>query len=621
MEQGFVLLELLLLVNRWWLGCVVGPVQPSARNFYRLLAVAPDKYKLSVKGAPFGRPFFYQTLSGFALASILVSWVNPNHYPPWVVLENEVGAFAAVLLAALAIAFRGGQILAASSYISIVFFTMLLVLVQYGMGMVSWQVLGVGSLYLGAFSLSIYVGYGLHSGATKDNDQLEKLILAAALLGTIFSSGVVLGQWLQITTYYPPLMSDAGGGRPFGNLGQPNNQGTLLLTGILCAEMLLRKHAISAWAACMSVLTLVLAIAATGSRTAILGAVIAVLYLLVVGRAKRYSFTLGWILALVLCFIVLPKLGMAGEAGSARLNTSMADSPRMHIYQQLIWAILDKPWAGYGWMQTAYAQSIAAMNIFGGVETDYAHNLVIDFLVWFGIPLGALLLLSFGSVVVSNWRRSAANYRMAYVLLVPFAVHSMLEFPFAYAFFLLPAGALLGYLGGHVLIRSARVVRPVEVWLQIATPLLVLTSCLGIVICIDYLKLSEDFRVLKFENRNVGSVPDDFRQSTPLVLEDMRFMMDMIRYTPHPAESQERIAKIHHYILHAHNPGAQIKRISLEILDQNFDAMDIEIRRFKNLYSEQIVIWGMTSLRAAYCESNMPLQNYDRVCSMLSKTS
>ena len=51
------------------------------------------------KKAPSGRLFYYQILGGLALVLGLACWLNPNHYAPWVVFENEAMAFASILLA------------------------------------------------------------------------------------------------------------------------------------------------------------------------------------------------------------------------------------------------------------------------------------------------------------------------------------------------------------------------------------------------------------------------------------------------------------------------------------------------------------------------------------------
>jgi len=269
-------------------------------------------------------------------------------------------------------------------------------------------------------------------------------------------------------------------------------------------------------------------------------------------------------------------------------------------------------------MQTAYAQSVAAADVFGGVEVDYAHNLGIDFFVWFGIPVAALLLSLFVFTVVNSWRQSTVPYKIAYVLFVPFVVHSLLELPFAYAFFLFPAGVLLGYLGAQGVKNSVGVVMPFRIGWVFLAPVFVVAALLGMVVFNDYLDLAEDFRVLRFENRKVGSVPEGFQQSSPLILKDLRFMMDTFRYKPRRGESKEEVDQLRHYVLHGHYPGAHVKLISLDLMDQRFEAAANEIRRFKNLYSEEIVKWGISSLRDAYCEDPMSHTDTWKECCVLS---
>lgn len=326
---------------------------------------------------------------------------------------------------------------------------------------------------------------------------------------------------------------------------------------------------------------------------------------------------MGWLLVLLACFIVLPKFGVAGETDSSRISAMLTDSPRLHIYRQLIWAIFNKPWMGYGWMQTAYAQSIAAGHVFGGVEADYAHNIILDILVWFGIPLGILLLLSFGFVIARNWRRSQIQYKLAYALLIPFALHSMLEFPYAYAFFLLPVGMLLGYLGRQVTAKDGETVKFIEIGWWVYISLTVLATLLALMVCIEYLERAEDFRILRFENRNIGTVPENFQPSSPVVLTDLMFMMEMMRYKPHRSESNERVEQLRQFVLHTHNPNAHIKLISQQILDHHFEDALGEVHRFKNLYGKEIVSWGMDSLYTANCEELATQSDKQRVCSAM----
>ena len=569
------------------------------------------------KKAPSWRLFCCQILGASTLLLFAASWLNPNHYPPWVVFENEAVAFAGVLVAALSLLVRRQSFTLTLPYITCLLLTLLVVLVQYGTGMISWQFIGLGVLYLAALALSVVIGYGVQQDDQVHAEHFEKTVLTALTLATLISSLVVLVQWLHIEDHYSLLVARHDGVRPYGNLGQPNNQGTLLVVGVLCVEMLLRKQAIGTAIAGTCMLVLLPAVAATGSRTAMLSALIAAAYLLWVGRGRHGVFTALWLFALMVCVVLVPKLGIVNGPDAARMSVDLSNSPRLQIYSQLLWAISESPWVGYGWMQTALAQSTAAAKVFGGVETDYAHNILIDIVVWFGIPLGTLLTLWLSCALISNWRKSQAHYKIAYVLLVPFGVHSLLEFPFAYAFFLFPAGMLLGYFGGHAAANAGTSRTSIRIGWKSVAPLFIFTVALSVVVWADYTELAEDFRVLRFENKKMGAVPDGFQQSSPFVLKDQRFMMDMLRYKPRADENGEKIEKIRHYVLRNHYPGAHIKLISLLIQEQRVDDATGEIRRFNNLYGEAIAKWGMSTLSAAYCEDAATLNRNLKICSLL----
>jgi hypothetical protein len=106
-------------------------VRQLIKSSFHLLAVVPDKVLTILQKAPSGRLFYCWALNGAALALLLVSWLNPNHYLPWIVFENEAAAFASALLAALAVLVRGRKVFVATGYSAFVFATALVVLAQY----------------------------------------------------------------------------------------------------------------------------------------------------------------------------------------------------------------------------------------------------------------------------------------------------------------------------------------------------------------------------------------------------------------------------------------------------------------------------------------------------------
>jgi len=109
-------------------------------------------------------------------------------------------------------------------------------------------------------------------------------------------------------------------------------------------------------------------------------------------------------------------------------------------------AIWQKPWFGYGWNQTVLAQVALAKDYPNlGESMGHAHNLVLDLLLWNGVPLGSLIVLA-GLTWLAKCARQAENltHHMLLAFVAIFMVHAMLEMPHIYTFFLLPVGLILG---------------------------------------------------------------------------------------------------------------------------------------------------------------------------------
>jgi hypothetical protein len=135
-----------------------------------------------------------------------------------------------------------------------------------------------------------------------------------------------------------------------------------------------------------------------------------------------------------------------------QVSDSVSIADRLHpgrrgaIYETVIDAALRSPWVGYGWQQMPLAQLAAAQD---HVPITYwltsAHNLVLDLIVWNGIPIGLAVAGAATWWLVSRVRlcRDTATGALL-VSLGILCVHSMLEFPLHYAYYLLPAGLMVG---------------------------------------------------------------------------------------------------------------------------------------------------------------------------------
>ena len=61
------------------------------------------------------------------------------------------------------------------------------------------------------------------------------------------------------------------------------------------------------------------------------------------------------------------------------------DMSRLAIWQQMIHAIWDQPWFGYGWNQTSVAYTLVSEHFQGPVWIRSAHNFILDFVLWNGV--------------------------------------------------------------------------------------------------------------------------------------------------------------------------------------------------------------------------------------------
>ena len=130
------------------------------------------------------------------------------------------------------------------------------------------------------------------------------------------------------------------------------------------------------------------------------------------------------------------------------------------------------------------------------------------------IPL-TVLFIGFIAFYVFT-RMSASQSKSTWyciAMCIPLAVHSMFEFPYAYAYFLFPVMLLLGTLEEKVGLNKV---------INIRLRLMVLTSAVVILLMSlavkEYISLEEDFQVARFEALKVGSPPAGYESPRTTLL-------------------------------------------------------------------------------------------------------
>lgn len=449
---------------------------------------------------------------------ILVGWLLPNHYSPWVAAYQDFASFFAGLILLIGVAwFRVVKMPA----VFIMFFLLPCIpIVQKITGVIYFggDALVV-VIYLLAFAFMLLVGYSQarHSlGAFVVSKQLAVIFI----LGAVISVWIALRQWLLLSgsiwvADLPP------GGRPFANFAQPNNLATLLCLGVVGVVYFYEKHVLGRVACAVLVLFLLFGIALTQSRTSW---VVAVAFLLFWGWKAavcqvrlRVSVLAGWVGVYCGFILVLPKLADWLLLAHVDPLARALAFERWGMWVQLWQSIWQGPLWGYGWSQVVLAQVAIAMEHPVPLVTEHSHNILLDILLWNGPLLGLAIILAAAAWLLRlGWFARSHESLFAILAAGCILIHGMLEFPLEYGFFLLPLGVLLG-------MASAE-----PVWKEYKLPRWVLMACLPLIIGLfvwvwrDYRIVEEDYRLMRYEVARVGDLKAEAKAPDVMLLNQWR---------------------------------------------------------------------------------------------------
>jgi hypothetical protein len=205
-------------------------------------------------------------------------------------------------------------------------------------------------------------------------------------------------------------------------------------------------------------LALLFAVVLTASRTGLVGTVLLAAWGLVDRRLSRSS---RWTLCLVpvICGLMWVGLGAWAHhdprafAGEARLSHGGdLSSSRFAIWSDTLEMIRGEPWMGVGYGEFNIAWTLTEFPDRPVAFFDHTHNLPLQLLVELGIPFGSLVIvLLFVALVRAGCRAWACEgdaglaRRAAFMIVLMIALHSMLEYPLWYAYFLLPTAFAWGF--------------------------------------------------------------------------------------------------------------------------------------------------------------------------------
>lgn len=458
-----------------------------------------------------------------------LAWLVPNHYLPWLAFHGEV--VAAVGFAILGIAALGSGI-GPVAWPRLAILALLLAtvpLLQAWAGRVFfWGDAWMATLYLLGFALAVVVGHRL--ARRHDPQMVLSMLWLAVLAAAILSVGVALCQWLGIPLGL--LGADMRtGGRPYANLAQPNQLSTLLAMGLVAAVALAQQGKMGAVGLGMAGTFLIVGVAMTGSRSGWLQLGGLTLWLLVMhGRARlevprRVALLMPMVfVAAMLAWSPLSK-ALLISGGRSGVEQARAGTRPIH-WASMVDAISREPLLGYGWNQVSVAQARVATAHAGSAEMiEHSHNLVLDLLVWNGIPLGILVI---GALAWWLWRQVRACRDGQVALLLAgvgvVLVHAMLEFPLEYAYFLLPVGLMMG-LAQALSSTDGTVSLPRWLTALPATAALVLLTWMTL----EYVQLEETHRLRRFAAARIGDPGAGDSAPLPVLLTQQRAFLEFAR--------------------------------------------------------------------------------------------
>ncbi|HGK0276175.1 TPA: Wzy polymerase domain-containing protein [Acinetobacter baumannii] len=390
------------------------------------------------------------------LAAILLgfAWLSPFHYNPWVMFSSEMSTFAAGLSVLAALFYQNIKIPRAQL---LLLPFILIPIVQWAFGLIfDFSTALLSTLYLLGFWFMVLAGYNL-SLDQKKRDQIFSGFSLLVIITSLFTSLIAIFQWLNIESHLIYTLHLIGN-RPYGNFGQPNNMATFLIIGLLGCLYLYEKNKVTLWLLLPSALIILFTIALSQSRTSWVVFPFLLIYWMVkqFGKQKRFRFVQGllWCLAFFLIAgLILPYITQFIEFST---NTEITETSsfvaragsgheRIGMWIQILHAIAQQPWLGYGWSQTSVA--VVDSIQYGTVHVWFnsAHNVLLDIIIWNGIPIGIVIIAYFACWFV--WLNQQAKETIsiiAIMMVCTVLIHAMLEFPQRYAYFLLTCGFLLG---------------------------------------------------------------------------------------------------------------------------------------------------------------------------------
>ena len=256
-------------------------------------------------------------------------------------------------------------------------------------------------------------------------------------------------------------------GRAVGNMRQPNHLSSLLVWAVIAAVWLGEAGVIKRWASTALTLLFIFVIVLSASRTGTVSIGLLAVWALLDRRLSRPARALLLLAPVAYAVFWFGTSAWADYShhvfgGETRFSTKGdISSSRWGIWANTLALIRMHPWAGVGFGEFNFAWTLTPFPGRPVAFFDHTHNLVLQLAVELGLPLAALVLGLLGWALYAALQkalrarddadpRQAPLRRAAFMMVLLILLHSLLEYPLWYAYFLLPAAFAFGLCLGEV---------------------------------------------------------------------------------------------------------------------------------------------------------------------------
>lgn len=381
--------------------------------------------------------------------------------------------------------------------LTLVAMIMILALLAFGQSLQFSGLPEYGLTSLGILLASVLV-FLAASRCAEDRDSAG---LMGALLAGVLFAGLANSLVAVVQVYFADWVDDfwvaAGSvsGRSNGNMRQPNHLAMSLLWAFVSILVFVRTEKFTLKMAAVPLLVLSVGLVLSASRMTLVAAlVLGCLGAIKSAKMARVRYVL---LGLPLCLLMawafltgLAPLLNADVTLTSRIAEGASTSSRWQLWVETWNMILENPWRGVGWGEFNFAWTLSPKLGQHFHHFTHAHNLPLHLAAELGIPLsilicGILIYAFYGAVTnlkTSDEKIFVLRQASLLILLMMF-MHSLIEYPFWYAHFLLPVAWFFGFCANRTAVERNESGRG----LSAAGAVMIMTACL---VAVDYQKIA-----------------------------------------------------------------------------------------------------------------------------------